>query len=204
MEYRTIHLTLGELRVASFLLAAPEKANLKTARDFRTVRSSLGCRQADKDLGKLNENGLALNIFQMVPTPSGPQPLLLQWDDLLDPENEILARLSEKIEAFLNPEVEPKTEKGLEILQARAEKLTAYQELVAAFLAERECAILEDSLRLLGILCDQKDWNILLVRDRMTGVVREERTTIPPAQSDLFASLADKISDALILKEGDS
>lgn len=201
MQYRTIHLTLGELRVASLLLASPEKADLKTARSFRTVRASLGLRQADKDLDKVNEKGLALNVFRVVPTPQGPQPLLLQWDDLLDPEDEVLARLSEMIERLLDSEKEATTEKELEILRERADKLTAYQELVADFLAGRERAITEDSLQFLSGLCTKKDWNVLLVRDRITGIVREEKTTIPLAQSVIFADLADKISNALLVEE---
>lgn len=203
MQYRKIHLTLGELRVAGWLLSNPEKADIKTARDFRTVRASLGIRQANKDLDKLNEKGLALNVFPVVPTPQGPQSVLLQWDDLLDPGDEILLRLDEMIEALLKPEGET-AEKDLEVMQQRAGKLMVYHKLVASLLAERECAITEDSLQLLSRLCTKKDWTTLLVRDRVTGIVREERTVVPAAQMDIFADLGDKIENALFVKEDES
>lgn len=187
MEYRTLNLTLGELRVTDALLTNPEKADLVTARKHSEIRASLQLRRGNKDLAKLNTKGQDLGIFQIVPTPQGPQPILLQWIDMFDPETEILELVRKRIEELV----------GDDAPEDLVDKHRAYLDMATDLLAARECSLTLDSLRTLNKAIDKKDWNKMMVRDRMTGIAREERTVVPAAQLDIFAELGNKVNAAL-------
>ena len=187
MDYRTLSLTLGELRVADILLTYPPKGDLQTLRDYGAVRSSLQLRQVARDLNKLNEKGLDLGILQVVPTPDGPQPILLQWDDMLDPANEIAARVTDRRVKLAEDEA------PTEML----EKLEAYRVMLMEYLGERECAISKEGLTALSEIISKKDWTKQTIRDPQTRRVLEVTALVSMAQSDIFCSLATKIHVAI-------
>ena len=187
MGYRTLFLTLGELKVADILLADPPKGDLQTLRDYGAVRSSLQLRQAARDLNKLNEKGLDLGILQVVPTPDGPQPILLQWDDMLDPVNEIAARVTDRRVKLAVDEA------PTEML----EKLEAYRVMLVEYLGERECAISKEGLETLNELIGKKDWTKQTIRDPQTRMVKVVDALVSMAQSDIFCSLATKVHVAV-------
>lgn len=188
MGYKTLFLTLGELRIADVLLSNPPKADLTTVRDYNAVRSSLQLRQSQRDLNKLNEKGLDLGVFPMVPTPQGLQAIGLQWEDMLDPAGEILYRVTDK---GLTPADD------VDVPQATLDRLEAYREFAHDTLGERECALPEAGLKTLNDLIGKKDWTKELVRDRETGRVREVQALVNMPQMAIFESLADKVNKAL-------
>jgi hypothetical protein len=190
--YRTLSLTLGELRVADELLSNPKKADLVTVRTHGEIRSSLQLRQSVRDLNKLNEKGLDLGVFPIVPTPQGPQPLPLQWDDMLDPDKEILARVQKQLDAKRAADDVPTEELA---------SLEEYKLFVQNLLAARECALPHNALKALNSLIGKKDWTKARVRDRETGRVVEVDALVSPAQMDIFVSLADKVNLALTAEE---
>lgn len=187
MSYRTLFLTLGELRVADEILSNPPKGDLKTARLYGTARSSLQLRQATRDLNKLNEKGLDLGVFSIVPTPEGPQPILIQWDDMLDPANEIVARVGERMAKLI----------GDGAPQDMVDGLNTYQIMLAEYLGERECALSEEGLAILHELIGKKDWTKQLIRDPQTRLVREVAAMVSMPQMDIFCSLATKVHIAV-------
>ena len=191
MDYRTLFLTLGELRVADEILSNPPKGDLQTARAYGAVRSSLQLRQAARDLNKLNEKGLDLGVFQIVPTPEGPQPILIQWDDMLSPANEIIARVGERW-ASQAEERAP---------EATLMKLAAYQNMLSEYLGERECALSSESLATLNELIGKKDWALQTIRDSQTRLVKKVPALVSMPQMDIFCSLADKVHLATTEKD---
>lgn len=188
MGYRTLFLTLGELRVADELLSNPPKADLATIRAYNVVRSSLQLRQSLRDLNKLNEKGLDLGVFSIVPTPQGPQPIPLQWEDMLTPDEEVLLNVQERLDSKREQEDVPTEELG---------RLQEYIMFARDTLGERECALPEAALKTLNDLIGKKDWTKTLVRDRETGRVQEVQAMVSMAQMAIFESLADKANKAL-------
>lgn len=190
MGYKTLFLTLGELRVADVLLSDPPKGDLATLREYSAVRSSLQLRQSTRDLNKLNEKGLDLGILQVVPTPEGPQPILLQWDDMLNPENEIKARVGERKAKLIEDEAP----------QAMVDGLNAYQIMLMEYLGERECALSEEGLTILHEVIGKKDWTKQTIRDPQTRQVKEVTALVSMSQSEIFCSLATKVHIAVTAK----
>ena len=191
MDYRTLFLTLGELRVADEILSNPPKGDLQTARLYGAVRSSLQLRQAARDLNKLNEKGLDLGVFQIVPTPEGPQPILIQWDDMLDPSSEIVARVGVRMTKLINDDAPDEMVEGL----------SAYHSMLAEYLGERECALSSESLATLNELIGKKDWTFQMIRNPQTRLVKKVAALVSMPQLDIFCSLADKVHLATTEKD---
>ena len=187
MGYRTLFLTLGELRVADEVLSNPSKGDLKTTRAYGAARAALQLRQTARDLNKLNERGLDLGIFQMVPTPEGPQPIPLQWEDMLDPSREIVARVGERMAKLIEEDAPDELVQGL----------SAYHDMLLEYLGERECALSEDSLALLNELIGKKDWTKQTIRDPQTRMVKEVAALVSMSQMDIFNDLASKVHTAV-------
>ena len=187
MAYRTLFLTLGELRVADEVLSNPPKGDLKTTRAYGAARAGLQLRQTARDLNKLNEKGLDLGVFPMVPTPQGPQPIPLQWEDMLDPLNEIVARVEDRLEEL----VEQKAPEDV------LDRLKVYGVMLVSYLGERECALSEDSLALLNELIGKKDWTKQTIRDPQTRMVKEVAALVSMSQMDIFNDLASKVHTAV-------
>ena len=191
MDYRTLFLTLGELRVADEILSNPPKGDLQTARVYGAVRSSLQLRQAARDLNKLNERGLDLGVFQIVPTPEGPQPILIQWDDMLDPANEIVARVGVRMAKLINDDAPDEM----------VRRLSAYNAMLMEYLGERECALGSEGLATLNELIGKKDWAFQMIRDPQTRLVKKVAALVSMPQMDIFCSLADKVHLAVTEKD---
>lgn len=192
MGYKILHLTLGELRVADILLSNPPKADISTIRTYNAVRSALQLRQSARDLNKLNDKGLDLGVFPVVPTPQGPQTLGLQWEDMLDPDGEILATIRDKGLALFADADAP---------NEAIERLEAYRELVQSLLCERECSLPDSALKTLNDLIGKKDWTKVTLRNRETGRVEQVVALVSMTQMEIFESLADKVGVAITQKD---
>lgn len=94
MALKHLYLSLGERRAAEdFLQRVPQftRDNLKIIRE---VRGRLQIRHAGREVDRLDEEGADLGFFQEVRAPTGQMVVVgLNWDDLLEPEEEVLYRL---------------------------------------------------------------------------------------------------------------